>query len=163
MSISQVWEASRCCLWNAFCLVEHPCLRAVLCSNLQPAFLFASDPPEADITEEFKACSRWTRQPCTDCTSTPGSCCLLDLSLSQQASFCVAGCYRDRFEQCLLCLTAGSPIPLPLWSDRAGWRGKYQEAGRKPEISLKGSEASCGAPDVSKTQSIRVGRKKKWA
>lgn len=88
-----------------------------LCSLTR--FLFASVAPEADITEKFKACVRWTHQP--DFTSTPGSCCLEDwssLDVSQQASFCVVGCFLGQVWT--MWPFVSHQAHLLLWSDSGG-------------------------------------------
>lgn len=64
------------------------------------------------------------------------------LDVSQQASFCVVGCFWDRFEQCVLCLPAGSPISLPLWSDRAG--DEVSTRRKIKSLRLTWKEAMCG-------------------
>lgn len=101
------------------------------------SFVFAA---EADLTETFKACVTWTQQTCADFTSTPGSCCLLDSSLS--------GCQPASLFLCHWMFLGQVWTMSPLFLSRltysfaslkwqSRWRGKYQEEDKKPEISFE--------------------------
>lgn len=75
--------------------------------------------------------------PVTNCTCTPGS---HWLSGCQPASLFFVSHWMFLGQVWTMCplSPAGSPSSLPRQSR---WRGKYQEEDKKPEISLKGSEA----------------------
>lgn len=77
--------------------------------------------------------------PCTDCTCTPGSCCL---SGCQPASLFLC---RWMFLGQVWTMRPLSPSRLTYFSASLKWQswwwGKHQEEDKKPEINLKGSDA----------------------